>query len=155
MFSPEWCQLHTVFDRESGALGSRLTGAGWGGCAVSMVPTKEVMNFLVKVKKNFYEKEPSRVGKVGTALFATQPGSGALIYLPTTASGWGPCRPAKYCVIWCHRVIDGYMYMVKRNNVHPMWYYYLKWCCISTDCLNLVYKSGICLIKIVLLIKLS
>lgn len=72
---------------ESGALGSRLTGAGWGGCAVSMVPTKEVMNFLVKVKKNFYEKEPSRAGKVGTALFATQPGSGALIYLPTTASG--------------------------------------------------------------------
>ncbi|XP_078313928.1 N-acetylgalactosamine kinase-like [Crassostrea virginica] len=70
---------------EAGALGSRLTGAGWGGCAVSMVPTHDVMNFLVKVKKNFYDKHPSKAGKVGAALFATQPGSGALIYLPSTA----------------------------------------------------------------------
>ena len=50
-----------------------------------MVPTHDVMNFLVKVKKNFYDKHPSKAGKVGAALFATQPGSGALIYLPSTA----------------------------------------------------------------------
>ena len=78
-----WCL--SLLYREAGALGSRLTGAGWGGCAVSMVPTHDVMNFLVKVKKNFYDKHPSKAGKVGAALFATQPGSGALIYLPSTA----------------------------------------------------------------------
>lgn len=58
-----------MFDRELGVLGLRLIGAGWGGCVVFMVLIKEVMNFLVKVKKNFYEKEFSRAGKVGTVLF--------------------------------------------------------------------------------------
>lgn len=135
--------IHAVFDRESGALGSRLTGAGWGGCAVSMVPTKEVMNFLVKVKKNFYEKESSRAGKVRTALFATQPGSGALIYLPTTASGWGPRRSTKHCVIWCHRVIDGYMYTVNRNYVHLI----VIFLCTFHDYLTWVEMSGICLVE--------
>ncbi|XP_062581212.1 N-acetylgalactosamine kinase-like isoform X1 [Saccostrea cucullata] len=70
---------------EAGALGSRLTGAGWGGCAVSMVPTNHVMDFLVKVKKNFYDKNPSKASMVGKSLFATQPGSGAQIYLPNIA----------------------------------------------------------------------
>lgn len=49
-----------MFDRELGVLGLRLIGAGWGGCVVFMVSIKEVMNFLVKVKKNFYEKEFSQ-----------------------------------------------------------------------------------------------
>jgi N-acetylgalactosamine kinase len=73
-----------IIDREAGALGSRLTGAGWGGCAVSMVPTSKVMNFLVKVKQNFYDKIPSKAAMVGSSLFATQPGSGAMIYLPSS-----------------------------------------------------------------------
>lgn len=81
------CKQELMFtvDRESGALGSRLTGAGWGGCAVSMVPTNEVMKFLVKVKENFYDKIPSKAALVGTSLFATQPGSGAMIYLPSSS----------------------------------------------------------------------
>ncbi|OWF49832.1 N-acetylgalactosamine kinase-like [Mizuhopecten yessoensis] len=65
---------------ESGALGSRLTGAGWGGCAVSMVPMDQVEQFLTKVKEKYYANEPSRAANVSTAVFATQPGGGAAIY---------------------------------------------------------------------------
>ncbi|OWF55326.1 N-acetylgalactosamine kinase-like [Mizuhopecten yessoensis] len=65
---------------ESGALGSRLTGAGWGGCVVSMVPRNKVETFLQKVKENFYANEPSRSGRVETAVFISQPGGGAALY---------------------------------------------------------------------------
>ena len=63
--------------RDAGALGSRLTGAGWGGCAVSVVPTEQLASFLDKVRENFYSKDPERMARVETALFATKPGSGA------------------------------------------------------------------------------
>ena len=66
--------------RSSGSLGSRLTGAGWGGCAVSMVPSAEVEPFLEKVKQGYYIPKGLQ-GKVDQALFATKPGSGAAVYL--------------------------------------------------------------------------
>ena len=65
--------------RESGALGSRLTGAGWGGCTVSMVPSNEVPSFMEKVKARYYDVEEKRRDKVADALFATNPGSGAAV----------------------------------------------------------------------------
>ena len=65
---------------QSGALGSRLTGAGWGGCAVSMVPTNQLSVFLDKVKAGYYQGDKASLVK--EALFATKPGGGAAIYLP-------------------------------------------------------------------------
>ena len=65
--------------RESGALGSRLTGAGWGGCTVSMVPSNEVPIFMEKVKARYYNVDEKRLDKVTDALFATNPGSGAAV----------------------------------------------------------------------------
>lgn len=65
---------------EYGALGSRLTGAGWGGCAVSMVPISQVEQFLSKVKDKYYASDPSRAAKVSSAVFTTHPGGGAAIY---------------------------------------------------------------------------
>ena len=48
--SPELEEL-TKMCRAAGAYGSRLTGAGWGGCAVSLVEGAKVANFLEAVEK--------------------------------------------------------------------------------------------------------
>ena len=63
--------------RKSGAIGSRLTGAGWGGCAVSLVPQDKLDSFLSEVKNGY--KRYAEVN-VNEALFATKPGGGAAVY---------------------------------------------------------------------------
>eukprot|EP00923_Selenidium_pygospionis_P023794 GHVN01041427.1.p3 GENE.GHVN01041427.1~~GHVN01041427.1.p3 ORF type:complete len:173 (+),score=27.49 GHVN01041427.1:2227-2745(+) len=43
----------TKLARSSGAYGSRLTGAGWGGCIVSMISLDAQNEFHQKIKKYF------------------------------------------------------------------------------------------------------
>jgi N-acetylgalactosamine kinase len=40
--------------RRSGALGSRLTGAGFGGCTISLVPRASAADFLEKLSRDYY-----------------------------------------------------------------------------------------------------
>jgi N-acetylgalactosamine kinase len=67
---------------ESGAAGSRLTGAGWGGCAVSLVEKDKVTSFINTLRKGY---EPY-VGKddafLNVSSFASAPGRGAMVYSP-------------------------------------------------------------------------
>ena len=46
---PEVDQLARLA-KEAGAYGCRITGAGWGGCTVSLVAEDQVENFIAKIK---------------------------------------------------------------------------------------------------------
>ncbi|XP_046889574.1 N-acetylgalactosamine kinase [Hypomesus transpacificus] len=65
----------------SGAVGSRLTGAGWGGCAVSMVPSEKVEPFLQRVREQYYMPDSRRTALEKQSLFVSKPGGGAAIFL--------------------------------------------------------------------------
>jgi len=68
-------------NRQSGALGSRLTGAGWGGCVVSLVPADKVQKFLSSVRTSYYAERALSGDVVNECLFATQPGDGAALFV--------------------------------------------------------------------------
>ncbi|XP_027028959.2 N-acetylgalactosamine kinase [Tachysurus fulvidraco] len=76
---PELDQLVDIC-REAGAVGSRLTGAGWGGCAVSMVPTERIDSFLRTVKDGYYMPDARRAALLKQSLFVTRPAGGAAIF---------------------------------------------------------------------------
>ncbi|KAF9051075.1 Galactokinase [Hymenopellis radicata] len=76
---PELNQL-THLAREAGAIGSRLTGAGWGGCTVSLVPEGQVDSFIAKVKDTYPPYKGLEGEKLSEVIFATKPSSGACVY---------------------------------------------------------------------------
>lgn len=63
--------------REAGASGSRLTGAGWGGSVVSLVPESISQQFLKTVKEKYSRYRGLDEAALEAAAFATVPGSGA------------------------------------------------------------------------------
>ncbi len=67
----------TEICRRSGAYGSRLTGAGWGGCAVSLIPQEKLSEFLHSVRQLYYAKLDENGFK--NAAFATKPSEGICI----------------------------------------------------------------------------
>jgi N-acetylgalactosamine kinase len=71
----------TALALASGAAGSRLTGAGWGGCAVSLVAADKVPAFMAALTAGYYQKK-GLGAQVGAALFASPPSSGAAVYTP-------------------------------------------------------------------------
>ncbi|GBG77699.1 hypothetical protein CBR_g24145 [Chara braunii] len=69
--------------RVSGALGSRLTGAGWGGCTVSLVKDDHVAAFIDALKIGFYQRRVENgtinQSEVDNYVFASKPAGGAAI----------------------------------------------------------------------------
>jgi len=69
----------------SGAYGARLTGAGWGGCIVAIVPKSAAKEFYDKVKKEYFEKNFDGLVKqhgIENYFFETAPEQGAFIIHP-------------------------------------------------------------------------
>ncbi len=65
---------------EEGALGSRLTGAGFGGCTVSLVKDGDAGRFIRNVLARYYNdymKRSDVIKESGTIIFPCKPGSGA------------------------------------------------------------------------------
>ncbi|KAJ2512731.1 galactokinase [Coemansia sp. RSA 2049] len=68
--------------RRAGALGSRLTGAGWGGCSVHLVHQQNVDKFVDALNRDYYGKyHPNLTPQQRKdATFVVGPGTGAGIY---------------------------------------------------------------------------
>lgn len=56
--SPELDRLVKIA-RDAGSIGSRLTGAGFGGCTVNLVPRAELEEFDARMKREFYDASTS------------------------------------------------------------------------------------------------
>ena len=77
---PQLDQLVEI-SRKHGALGARLTGAGWGGCIVALVPTDHVDVFIKGLVDDYYSTLDAAKGrKQSEFVFPTRPGGGAEIY---------------------------------------------------------------------------
>ena len=68
--------------RERGSLGSRLTGAGWGGATVHLVPESKVEAFLKALREEYYAKHLPELTpeELDDVAFATKPESGAGVF---------------------------------------------------------------------------
>ncbi|KAJ2897261.1 hypothetical protein MKZ38_004815 [Zalerion maritima] len=67
--------------RRNGSLGSRLTGAGWGGCSVHLVPGDKVQSVKEAWDKEYYAKMALSREQRGAAVVASKPGSGSMLFL--------------------------------------------------------------------------
>jgi galactokinase len=78
---------------EAGALGSRLTGAGWGGCTVSLVKKDKLAEFIDKVYPYYTkQREPGEelwiTDDLDRYIFATLPAPGACVIDPQYNPLW-------------------------------------------------------------------
>ncbi len=65
--------------RESGSYGSRLTGAGFGGCTVHLVPTKNVDCFMKTINEKYYKLENLENEPDNQFVFSPVAGAGILM----------------------------------------------------------------------------
>ncbi|MCJ1292866.1 galactokinase [Xylographa carneopallida] len=77
---PELDELCTIA-REAGAYGSRLTGAGWGGCTVHLVPTGKVDDLRKAWEEKYYRVKFPDISdeKLAEAVVASEPGQGSVM----------------------------------------------------------------------------
>ena len=75
----ELCQIA----REAGAHGSRLTGAGWGGCTVHLVPREKVENVKKAWEDKYYAVKfpemPKEKLRELAAVVVSEPGHGSMV----------------------------------------------------------------------------
>ena len=71
--------------RAAGSCGSRLTGAGWGGCSVHLVPKDKVDAVKKAWEEKYYKKHFPDITeeKLASAVVVSKPGSGSVVFKVT------------------------------------------------------------------------
>ena len=71
--------------RAAGSYGSRLTGAGWGGCSVHLVPKDKVNAVKQAWEEKYYRKKFPDISeeKLAGAVVVSKPGSGSVLFKVT------------------------------------------------------------------------
>lgn len=77
---PELDELCTIA-RKEGSYGSRLTGAGWGGCSVHLVPADKVESVKEAWEKEYYSKRDLTDEQKDGAVVVSRPGSGSAVFV--------------------------------------------------------------------------
>jgi galactokinase len=77
---PEIDQLCAIA-RKAGSYGSRLTGAGWGGCSVHLVPADKVDAIRQAWEKEYYSKMDLTEEQKEGAVVVSKPGSGSAVFV--------------------------------------------------------------------------
>ena len=67
--------------RRAGSYGSRLTGAGWGGCSVHLVPADKVEAVKAAWEKEYYSKMALTPEQKDAAVVVSKPGSGSAVFV--------------------------------------------------------------------------
>lgn len=69
--------------RQAGTIGSRVTGAGWGGCVVHMVPLDKVEAVTAALKNEYYLKKFPDITaeKLKEAFVVSKPSNGSFLYV--------------------------------------------------------------------------
>lgn len=70
----------TKLAMKSGAYGSRLTGAGWGGMTCSLVASDKVPAFIESLRTGYYAPKFPNIKDLSEIVFPTLPGTGAVVY---------------------------------------------------------------------------
>ena len=65
--------------RRAGSYGSRLTGAGWGGCSVHLVPADKVDAVKEAWEREYYSKMDLTAEQKEAAVVVSKPGSGSAV----------------------------------------------------------------------------
>lgn len=66
--------------RGAGAYGSRLTGAGWGGCSVHLVPADKVAAVKEALERDYYAKLNLSDDQKAQAVVVSRPARGSAVY---------------------------------------------------------------------------
>ncbi|RAL63852.1 hypothetical protein DID88_003495 [Monilinia fructigena] len=67
--------------KKAGSYGSRLTGAGWGGCSVHLVPANKVNTVREAWDREYYSKKNLSKEQREAAVVVSKPGSGSAIFV--------------------------------------------------------------------------
>lgn len=66
--------------RDAGSYGSRLTGAGWGGCTVHLVPANKVDDVKKALVEKYYSKRQLGEKDLNEAIVVSRPMNGSAVF---------------------------------------------------------------------------